>query len=321
MILTVTLNPSLDRTLRVAALVRGAVLRAEGVEADPGGKGVNVARALARHGDEVLALLPAGGSVGRAITALLAEAGVPAEVVAIAGSSRANITVVEPDGTTTKLNEPGPTLGTAELATLVTLVGERVGRGDWVVAAGSLPPGVPNDAYARIGAVAHDRGALFALDSSGPPFVTALSASPDLVKPNREELQEAVGHAVTTVAEVVSACGALQARGVRDVVCSLGGDGAVLVSRTGAWHARGPVVDVRNTVGAGDALLAGFLHAGAAGATGPESLRTGVAWATAAVATSGTGVPLPHNVHLDHVVVVDVTDASAPHLNPLEDPS
>ena len=306
MIVTVTLNPSIDRTLRVQALVRGDVLRAEAVEADPGGKGVNVARALSAHGADTVALLVAGGSVGRALVSQLRDAGVRTDVVEVGGSTRTNITVVEPDGTTTKLNEPGPTPTPAELGRVVAAVSSHVsGPADWVVAAGSLPPDVDLDAYARIGDAAHECGARFALDCSGPAFLAGLAAGPDLVKPNREELAEAVGRDLPTLRDIVEACHELQRRGARDVVCSLGGEGALLVSAEGAWFATAPRVEVVNTVGAGDSLLAGFLFAGGAG---PEALRVGVAWATAAVGTSGTGVPAPHLVHPETVTVKDASD-------------
>jgi 1-phosphofructokinase len=163
--------------------------------------------------------------------------------------------------------------------------------------------------YRTLGDAAHASGARWALDTSGDALLPALAAGPDVVKPNREELSEAVGADADTLGAVVEACHELRARGARTVVCSLGGDGAVLVDDEGAWHARGPVVQVRNTVGAGDALLAGFVHAGG---QGPEALRVGVAWATAAVGTEGTGVPDPSLVGVDDVVVTDAPDLSLP---------
>src|SRR3990170_4521260 len=141
MIVTVTLNPSLDRTLHLQSLRRGEVHRAELATTDPGGKGVNVARCLNAHGDEVVAVLPVGGATGAAVTALLDEAKVPHDLVEHDGRTRANVSIVEPDGTTTKVNEPGHPLSDAELVTLVGVVTRRVGPGDWVITAGSLPAG------------------------------------------------------------------------------------------------------------------------------------------------------------------------------------
>ena len=111
---------------------------------------------------------------------------------------------------------------------------------------------------------------------------------PDLIKPNAEELGEVLGRTLGSLEEVLAGCDEARARGARAVICSLGGDGAVLVDDHGRWHAKGPRVPVLSTVGAGDSVLAGFLHAGG---SGPQALRTGVAWAAAAVQTPGTGVP------------------------------
>jgi 1-phosphofructokinase len=312
MIVTVTLNPSLDRTLLVPRLERGDVIRAEGTLTDPGGKGVNVARALAAHGDAVVAVLPAGGAVGRAVVALLGDTGVAVVAVAIAGTTRANVTVVEPDGTTTKLNEPGPELSDAELQLLIDAVAREAVVAEWVVVAGSLPPGLGSGVFDRLSAAAHEQNARWALDTSGEALLQALAARPDVVKPNRAELAEALGFDAASVGDVIRGSQIMRDRGADAVVCSLGADGAVLVDAGGAWHARGPRVAVRNTVGAGDALLAGFVHAGG---TGPAALRTGVAWATAAIRTEGTGVPTPALVDVDDVAVESTPDPTSPLLS------
>jgi 1-phosphofructokinase len=312
MIVTVTLNPSLDRTLLVPRLDRGDVIRAEGTLTDPGGKGVNVARALTAHGDAVVAVLPTGGPVGRAVVALLGDTGVAVVAVPIAGTTRANVTVVEPDGTTTKLNEPGPQLSDAEVALLVDAVAREAVAAEWVVVAGSLPPGLSPDVFERLGSAAHEQDARWALDTSGDALLPALAARPDVVKPNRAELAESLGFDAVSVGDVIRGCQTMRERGAGSVVCSLGPDGAVLVDGSGAWHARGPRVVVRNTVGAGDALLAGFVHTGGAG---PAALRTGVAWATAAIRTEGTGVPSPALVDVDDVDVTHTPDPTRPLLS------
>ncbi len=151
---------------------------------------------------------------------------------------------------------------------------------------------------------AHESGASVALDTSGPALRAGLPQQPDLVKPNREELAEAVGRDVATLADVVDASRLLLASGAASVLCSLGPDGAVYVDSEVALHAVAPITDVRNTVGAGDALLAGYLRAVGRGPLG--ALRMGVAWATAAVGTAGTGVPTPDSVDVSQVRVVDV---------------
>jgi 1-phosphofructokinase len=288
MIVTVTLNPSIDRTLAVPELARGDVIRVESTLADPGGKGVNVTRFLVTHGTDSIAVLPVGGATGRTLLALLDDADIPYRAIPIAGTTRQNIAVVEPDGTTTKLNEPGPTLTETELDALVAAVADLATPGGWVVVAGSLPTGQPTDIVLRVADVARAAGARFALDISGPALADGLAAHPDLIKPNDEELGEILDRDLTTLDQVLAGCTEARTRGARAVICSLGAEGAVLVDDHGSWHATGPHVPVQSTVGAGDSLLSGYLHAGG---TGPDALRHGIAWATAAVQTPGTGVP------------------------------
>jgi 1-phosphofructokinase len=314
MIVTVTLNPSLDRTLEVRRLLRGEVQRAVHTHNDPGGKGVNVARALSAHGTPVVSVLPVGGSTGAALVAQLTEAGVPHVAVPGVHRTRANVSIVEPDGTTTKINEPGVALEPDELRAVIDAVIHRVGPGDWVVTAGSIAPGQDPEVYAAIGSAARAAGARWAVDTSGVALAASLAAWPDLVKPNREELSEVLGHHLDTLTAVVDACHALVDGSDRTVLCSLGADGAVLVDRQRAWHASGPRVQVENTVGAGDALLAGYLH-GLTVQGGPDAgLRAGIAWATAAVATPGTGVPTPDRVRPDDVRITEAATAALTHL-------
>ena len=167
MIVTLTANPSVDRTLEVAGLRPGTVIRARASRVDAGGKGVNVARALAAHGRKVKAVLPSGGGEGAQLEALLASAGLDVRTVRIAGPIRANVTVVEADGTTTKLNEPGPRLSPDELDALAAALCDAAASADWVVLSGSLSPGAPVHWYARIIERLRGTGPLIAIDSSG----------------------------------------------------------------------------------------------------------------------------------------------------------
>ena len=307
MIVTVTFNPSLDRTMAFPAVVRGEVLRADSTIEDPGGKGVNVTRFLTAHGTDSVAVLPVGGPMGHALVSALDDAGIPHRDIPIAGHTRANVAVVEPDGTTTKLNEAGPVLTASEVDALVAAVAELATPGDWVVVAGSLPTGQSTDVVLRVAEVARAVGARFALDISGQALADGLSARPDLIKPNEEELGEILGRELSSIDEVLAGCDEARARGAAAVICSLGKDGAVLVDADGAWHGTGPRVPVLSTVGAGDSLLSGFLHAGG---SGPEALREGIAWATAAVQTPGTGVPPAGLIDRTAVEVIEIATAS-----------
>ena len=311
MIVTVTANPSVDRTIEVAALRPGTVMRALASRVDAGGKGVNVARALAAHGRKAKAVLPSGGAEGTQLEAMLVGLGVDLLTVSIADSIRANVTVVEADGTTTKLNEPGPRLSRDELDALASTLSDAAAPTDWAVLSGSLSPGAPASWYAELIRQLRGTGPRIAIDSSGPPLAKAIAARPDLVKPNREELAELTGRRIDTVADVVDAAMTLTAGGVHTVLTSLGPAGAVLLRRDAAWHATAAATEPRSTVGAGDALLAGFL---AAGADGPGALAEAVAWGTAAAALPGSRMPGPGDIIRTGIHITDLTNLTSEDL-------
>lgn len=300
MIVTVTLNPSVDRTIGVDALRRGEVLRATSSRVDPGGKGINVSRALAVHGIKTCAVVALGGAEGKQLAALLAEVGIDVIPVGIAGAIRSNVTVVEPDGTTTKLNEPGALLAAREVGEIVDAAVAAARDAEWLVASGSLPPGVPPSVYAEIAARVAGTGTRVAIDTSGAAFSASLSAAPALVKPNGEELAECVGRRLRTLGDAIDACHTLRERGAGTVLASLGKAGAILVDGEGARHAHAPVAVPVSSVGAGDALLAGFL---AAGGEGTHALVEAVAWGTAAVTMPGSRMPHPQHLRRDAVVL------------------
>jgi 1-phosphofructokinase len=298
MIVTVTPNPSLDRTLEVEALDRGEVVRAYADRTDPGGKGVNVSRALVANGHASRAVLPLGGADGELLASLLQGLGIEVAAVPIADAIRSNVTVVEPDGTVTKLNALGPRLSDVEVEALLERAVAAADGARWAVASGSLAPGTPDDLYARLAAAVRPVGVRVAVDTSGPALERVLAAGPDVLKPNEEELSEVTGVIPETLGDVVLAANKLRSSGVATVVVSLGPSGAVLVGDGLAFHAESRAIVPRSTVGAGDALLAGFL---AAGGEGPEALAEGVAWGAAACALPGTAVPGPADLQRDLV--------------------
>ncbi|MEU8678826.1 1-phosphofructokinase [Streptomyces sp. NPDC048560] len=299
MILTVTPNPSLDRTYELRDLTRGAVLRATGDRVDPGGKGINVSRAVAAAGHRTVAVAPLGGPEGALLARLLGEHGIEAAGVPIAGSTRVNITLVEPDGTLTKVNATGPEITESEAETLLETVRTRSSDTDWIACCGSLPRGLPPEWYAELVARSHRAGARIALDSSGAALLAALPERPDVIKPNAEELSEAVGRPLATVGDAVKAAEELRGRGARAVLASLGADGQLLVDASGTYFASARVETVRSNVGAGDASLAGFL---AAGGSGRSALAAAVAHGAAAVQLPGSVMPTPADVDLSSVV-------------------
>ncbi|MDX3522275.1 1-phosphofructokinase [Streptomyces scabiei] len=293
MILTVTPNPSLDRTYEVPSLDRGEVIRATGERMDPGGKGVNVSRAVAAAGRRTVAVLPLGGAPGALVADLLDAQGIEVARVPVRGATRSNIALAEADGVLTKINAPGPELSATERELLLEAVRARSADASWIACCGSLPRGLDPSWYAELVARAHAAGARIALDTSGPALLAALRERPDVVKPNAEELAEAVGRPLATVGDAVKAAEELREMGAGVVLASLGADGQLLVDASGAWFGTARVDAVRSNVGAGDSSLAGFLIAGG---HGPEALASAVAHGAAAVQLPGSVMPTPRDL-------------------------
>jgi len=302
-VVTLTANPSLDRTLELPGpLARGGVVRVSTAVTEPGGKGVNVARALAAAGTDVVCVLPAADD--DELVAALHRLGLRLATVPVGAPVRTNYTVAEPDGTTTKLNEPGVALGGPTRAALADVVRQQADGARWVALSGSLPPGTPPAWYAELVAGLRSTGARVAVDTSGEPLRALLdrgpAAAPDLLKPNAEELASLTGvHEADILGDAdaaLAAVGTLHALGVGTVLLTLGADGAVLSTAEGLWSARPPRVAVRSTVGAGDSSLAGYLLADLAGARPADRLRSAVAYGAASAGLPGSAVPTPAQV-------------------------
>ncbi|WP_349827655.1 1-phosphofructokinase family hexose kinase [Brevibacterium litoralis] len=329
MILTLTVNPSLDRTVSLdSALVRGGVQRAHHTTTQPGGKGVNVSRALAASQAETTAVLP--GTPTDPVVRALTDLGIPTTVLDTGEPIRSNVTVTEPDGTTTKINEPGAVLDADRLRRLRDLVVAEVRRtaAHTVVLAGSLPPGAPEDLYGLLTTDLRDLPAppTVVVDTSGPPLAAALAASPDLVKPNEDELAELLGldglppdplTVARAAARLVDPADTSVGR-VGAVLATLGGAGAVYVDAPAgtprAFHAVHAPVAVRSTVGAGDSSLAGLLLARLDAAEAFSQVARAVAHGTAAAALPGTGVPALADTTPELVTVTELHlgDTSTP---------
>jgi 1-phosphofructokinase len=323
MIVTVTPNPSIDRTVSLSTpLTRGAVHRLTSVTSEPGGKGVNVARALALAGLDAVAVLPAADD-DPMVTALRA-AGVSFRCVPVNGVVRTNLAITEADGTTTKLNEPGAALDATALDALTRAVLTHAETASWVVLSGSLPPGVPDAWYADIVARLASSPCHVAVDTSERPLDALAAgfavAAPDVIKPNAEELAGLVGASPeeleTAVAQgdpspVVLAANQLIARGAKTVLVTLGAAGDVLVDPTGSWMAAPPPITPRSTVGAGDSSLAGYVRAAVGGAEPPGRLQMAVAYGSAAAALPGSALPAPSQITLNAVRVYAITPASS----------
>jgi 1-phosphofructokinase len=318
MIVTLTANPSHDRTVNLTApLERGAVQRADSVISQAGGKGVNISRACVAADLPSIAVLPAAKD-DPFVLELLA-AGIDCRPVEHEGDLRVNITITEPDGTTTKLNSPGPRATRRLLSELEEALVRRASSADWIVLAGSLPPGTPPEWYAELVTALRAAGARVAVDTSDAPLkalVQAVSNSrasaPHLMKPNGEELASFTGHHTDELeADPLAAADAardLVDRGVESVLVTLGSHGAVLVDAAGAWHATPPPTTVVSTVGAGDSSLFGYLYGDVTGQDPDHRLALAVAYGSAAAGLPGTTIPHPRQVRTDlvHVTSLDL---------------
>ncbi len=288
-ILTLTPNPSLDRTLTVPAVRLDEVLRATESRVDPGGKGFNVARALAALGMACTPLAFLGGDTGLQLAALMEAAGVAVQPVPITDATRTCYVVTDAQGSRhLKVNEPGPRVSEAESALLFAAVERDARPGDLWVLAGSLPRGLENDFYARLVRLLRAAGARPVLDASGEALRQGLAAAPFLIKPNALEAGEVLGVEISTPGEAARAAVQLCGTGVEVVAISLGAEGLVLGQGAMCVHAQPPMVQARNTVGAGDATVAGILWALAQELPLLEMARWGAACGTAAAMCAGT---------------------------------
>jgi 1-phosphofructokinase len=299
MIVTLTPNPSLDRTMTLSApLLPGEVQAASSAREDAGGKGINVARAVAAAGEECVAVLPLAS--GDPFEAALLTSGTATHRVAVEGRVRANLALTDPAGVTTKLNLPGASLSAHEVVAVVDSVVAQSAGARWLVLAGSLPPGVDDDFYVRvIRAVrrAHAAAPLIAVDAAGAALAAAVAeGAPDLIKPNDDELAELTGTMLDgpdRVGAVVEAARSLVPTSARAALVTLGAHGAVLIDSDGAWSALPPSIQVNSTVGAGDSALAGYVLAESRGADRVDRLRLAVRYGAAAASLPGTQAPTP----------------------------
>lgn len=310
MILTLTPNPSIDRTVALdGELMRGQVHRVASVTSQAGGKGVNISRAAVSAGIPSIAVVPAQKDDPFVLELLVA--GIDCRPVRPAGDVRVNLTITEPDGTTTKLNSPGAEVLPLHLELLAQAVLVRASGADWTVLAGSLPVGAPSDFYAHLVRRLREVGGRVAVDTSEAPLqalVDALPGSaPDLMKPNGEELASFTGgdpdELESDPEATARAARQLIERGVGTVLATLGGNGAVLVTAEGAWHATPPPTTVVSTVGAGDSSLFGYLLGDIRGLSAPDRLALAVAYGSAAAGLPGTTIPLPSQLRTELVGV------------------
>ncbi|MFJ4195512.1 1-phosphofructokinase [Pseudomonas sp. NPDC089534] len=289
-ILTLTLNPALDLTVRLPRLEAGQVNRSDEMHSHAAGKGVNVAQVLADLGHQLTVSGFLGEENLQAFENLFARRGFVDAFIRVPGETRSNIKLAEHDGRITDINGPGPVVGAvAQQALLDRLVQIAPGH-DAVVVAGSLPRGVSAQWLRELIERLNGLGLKVALDTSGEALRAALKANPWLIKPNAEELADALGCDVLSHEAQAQAASRLHAQGVEHVVISHGAEGVSWFAVGAALHATPPKVSVASTVGAGDSLLAGMLHGLLSADTPEQTLRTATAIAALAVTQIGFGI-------------------------------
>jgi 1-phosphofructokinase family hexose kinase len=291
MIYTLTLNPAVDRELTVPAIEYDAVLRASESRVDFGGKGFNVSRLLKGLGAESTAVGFLGGKAGEILQDGLKALGVGSEFVWVPGETRTNISIVtQSGGHYIKVNEKGPLVDSAKQQELLDKIAILARPGDWWVLAGSLPPGVSDDFYARIARVLNGHGSMTLLDTTGEPLRLGCVEKPYLVKPNAEEARALTGLPVETPAEIAAVAAEIRRMGAQNVVISMGKAGAMLQTAEGTWLTLSPKIQEKNPIGAGDSMVGGLTWALTRGLSLKESLGWGVASGAATASLSGTEV-------------------------------
>ncbi len=290
MIVTVTLNPSVDKTIHLPKINLGKINRANSVSIDPGGKGINVSRALKSFGEDTSAVLVCGQMSQIWFQKALNKLQGPHTLIEVSGTTRTNFTLVESSETVTKINEPGFNLDQNDIENVKKAIASHELTNSWVVLSGKLNPGLDQDTYSKLAIFSKELGAKIALDASGEELRLAIrSGAIDLIKPNLEELSDLVGEPIKSMQEAISAARNIVSAGVPKVLCSLGSDGAILVTSESVVHCEPTKKFHGIPVGSGDILLAIFLGAGA----NVNALEKAVAWATASVPLDGTAIPSP----------------------------
>jgi 6-phosphofructokinase 2 len=287
-VVTLTVNPAVDLSAQAASVQPGHKIRTFDERYDPGGGGINVARVVCELGGEALALFASGGVTGRFVEEMLTQEKVPWQAIAVKGASRISVTVHDQsNGQEYRFVPRGPTLGASDCIEILETL--RHVEADWVVASGSLPPGVPPDFYAKAAGIAASRRARFALDTSGSALTATLGHGISLMKPSLSELEAIVGQKVRDLSSQMEQTKRLVQTGAAEMVAlTLGADGAIIATADRVLRSPALPVSERTGVGAGDSFLAGLVFGLAGGRTPEDALKLAIACGAVAVQGSGT---------------------------------
>jgi len=287
LIITLTVNPAIDRNVTADRLVfedRAYILSTSEAA---GGRGINASAVIHSFGGKTLAITTSSAKGGARIEKLLGSAGFPVQFVRIRNEIRTNLTITDRQGLTIKLNELGPSMEQAELRRLGKVVQTHLAQASWLMLCGSLPPDVPRDYYARLIAVARKARVNVLLDTDGEALLEGLEARPTVVTPNQQEAERLLNTALIMRSHFLDAAERIRAMGAEAVVLSLGSRGAVGARQGLLLEALAPRVDAVCPIGAGDALAAAFTWAMDRGADFAEAVRWGVAEGTASAILPG----------------------------------
>ena len=285
MILTITPNAAIDKTYTVESFGLDRVHRPSDSKTVPGGKGINVVRVLNELEHKGLITGFIGGKNGDSIIEGLDEEGLAHDFIRVNDESRLCIAVMDPvNGTQTEINENGPVISTGDLERMYAKIRDLVRGMEYVVMCGSVPPGVPDDFYARVIEIAREAGVRAVLDSSGDQLTAAVQASPYIVKPNVNELSQLVGTELFTHEEILGAANSLKRYGIELIAVTMGRSGALVTDGVQAWKAVPPEIQFASAVGSGDSFLAAFLDS----LSKETSLSEALVWGTAAGAANAT---------------------------------
>jgi 1-phosphofructokinase family hexose kinase len=287
LIVTLTMNPAIDRTIGVDRLAfddRAYILSSK---YSPGGRGINASCVIHSFGGATTAIIPAGGEHGERFEKYMADCSFPVVTVPIDNNVRTNLTITDRNGLTVKLNEPGPKISRAELTSIEGTVESQLGRASWLMLCGSLPPGVPSEFYAQLIERAKKKKVLTLLDTDGDALTYGIEAGPTIVTPNQQEAERLLNTVLLTRSQSLAAVRRIQSMGVESVVLSLASRGAIGASGETMWEAIPPRVDAVSPIGSGDALAAALLWSFDKDHDFSLALRWGVAAGTASATLPG----------------------------------
>jgi 1-phosphofructokinase len=292
MIITVTMNPAIDKTVDLEHMVQGGLNRVKNVIIDAGGKGINVSKTIKELGGETIATGFVGGSGGMLIKKVLQDLGIRSDFIEIKNEVRTNLKVVEADGNVTEFNEPGPQVTGEELEALTQKLLSYANEEALFVLAGSIPNGISKTIYQTLTYKLKEKGAKVFVDADGELFIQSLEAGPDIIKPNRHELEEYY-HKDYRVdeAELIDMGQSLLEKGIGMIAISLGQMGALFITKDKVLRCPGLKVEAHSTVGAGDAMVAALSFSYNQGLPLEECAKLGIATSAGAVTTKGTKPP------------------------------